>query len=225
MKIKYLWLTLLVVCFAMISLGGQVFAADTFVGEYPTPVSDAIIEKGVQPQSASPNMVVPSSGPAKTVRMAQTFHHLHVFSFGGLMVLFFFVVALTFGPVWTFVFAILLSQWGWLTIHDSLSWLQSSQALRLAISLGVIAFIFSFIPNLGLPSASDVALVLSMVWVVINGVFVETSFWGRLFLISFIVFGSIIGNSILEKVPGIPLSKLVFPVGSFCCMTIISIWL
>lgn len=232
MKVKCLRIILSIMCFAMLPFGAQIFAADTFVGEAPTPVSDAIIEKGVQPQSASSNIVVPSSVPTKTVRTAQTFHHLHVFSFGGLMVLFFFFGALTFGPVWTFAFTILLSYWGWFTLPDSLGWLQSAQAFHAAILLGVLAFIFSFIPNVGLPGVLnvglpgvlDVALVLSMVWIVINGVFVDTNFVGRLFLICWCAFGSIGGNIAVDNIP-FPLKKLALPVGSFCCMTIISIWL
>ncbi len=226
MKIKRLWITLLVACFAMIPLGGQVFAANTFDGEAPISVSDSITEKSSQQvQPVSSNIVIPSSVSTKTMRKAQTFRHLRVFSFGGLMVLFFFFAALTFGPVWTFVFAILLSHWGWFTLPDSLGWLQSGQAFHVAIFLGVIAFIFSFIPNFGLPGALDVALVLGIVWIVMNGVFVDTGFLGRLFLTFIIVFGSVIGNAALEQSSVIPLSQLALPAGTFCCMTMISIWL
>lgn len=196
----------------------------------PADVSDQVtFEETVAAVSATPTSVVsksvmPSSVPV-TRAHSQNFRHLHVFSFGGLMVLLFLFIALSCDSVWTCASIIAVAHWGWIVLPDNLAWLQSLQAWYLAIILGVLAIIFGVIPNLiPVPSACDVAVVLGVAWLIINGVFVDTDVLGRLFLISSITVGSValgaVSNALLPAY-----IKVLLPAGTFISMVLICIWL
>jgi len=179
----------------------------------------AVVAQPVPPEPAPmPITVIPTK--------VQTFNHLHVFSIGGLLVLFCLFTGLSSGAVWFMIFAVFMSQWGWITLPDTLLWLQSPAMHKVILFLLILNIVFSS----GI--VIDIALLLVTVWIVINGVFAATPFLGRCIVLAgmmcFCTGGAIAVwmGSTAASVTGTGWSvKIGRVVAVFVSLWIMSIWL
>jgi len=123
-----------------------------------------------------------------SAKQVQTFNQLHMFSIGGLVVLFCLLTGTSVGGVWFLLLAVFMNQWGWLTFPDSLMWLQTPEVHKIIIFLLILNIVLSS------GTVIDIVLILLMIWVVINGVFTDTPALGRWLVLVCTMFASAAGR-------------------------------
>lgn len=177
-----------------------------------------------------PQVTVPvqvqTSAPVLPAKPVQTFNHLRVFSIGGLVVLFCLLTGMSAGSVWVLIFAVFMNQWGWLTFPDSLAWLQTPAVHK------IIWFLLILNVLLSSGMVIDIALILLISWVVINGVFVDTPTIGRWLVVLFMMGAAAAGRcgvafaSVGALASGLSfLVKIIRILYVFLSLWIMSIWL
>ena len=198
------------------------------------------------PLPAKPQAFVPLP------RQSTHFNHLYLFSFGGLVVLFLLWTGMAAGPLWFLLFALAMYSWGWLSLPLSVQTLPIKKIILYFILLKIALYLLGLALKSGINwedkedgdtiksyislFSTDLIVIVTVLWIVVNGVFIYTPPLGRwvvvILLVCFAMAGRIplkLGSQIMSLAKNLGCSlgclPLLRPLYVFLSLWLMSIWL